>query len=93
MTLPTDFPHEAPAGYRYRTTEHKPNIIGIWCDHLNHYNFNSGDSVSTIWGFYNTKKRCYIAPITHKRPGKPVDVNTTTAYTAMPLLKSYVSND
>lgn len=86
LALPTDFPHDAPPGYRYRTADFKSNVISIWCDHLNHYNYNSGASVSTIWGFYNTKKRCYFSPINHKRPGKVVDVSTTTAYTAMPLL-------
>ena len=85
--LPADFPHEAPTGYRYRTADFKSNVISIWCDHLNHYNFNSGDPVSTIWGFYNTKKRCYLAPINHKRPGKTVALDRTSAYSAMPLLK------
>jgi len=46
----------------------------------------TNDPVVSIWGFYNTKKRCYIIPINHKKPGKVVDVSTTSAYSAMPLL-------
>ena len=92
--LPTDFPHEAPTGYRYRTAEFKPNVISIWCDHLNHYNFNSGATVSTIWGFVKfktTAKRgtthTYHAPIRSNKIGKIVALDQTSAYSAMPLLK------
>ena len=90
--LPTDFPHEAPTGYRYRTAEFKPNVISIWCDHLNHYNFNSGATVSTIWGFVKfktTAKRgtthTYHAPINCNKIGKEVSISDTRPYTAMQL--------
>ena len=83
--LPPDFIHEAPAGFRYRTTQFRANVIGIWCDHLNSYCFNGGDQVSTIWGFYNTKKRQYFAPINSRKIGDVVDINSTTPYTAMQL--------
>ena len=91
--LPTDFPHEAPSGYRYRTAEFKPMVTSIWCDHLNHYNFNSGATVSTIWGFvkFKTTKRgtthTYHAPINSNKIGKIVALDQTSAYSAMPLLK------
>lgn len=85
IELPTDFPHQPPKGYSYETKEFKPNIIGIWI--RNHARFSYSDDIKCIWGFYNTKKRCYIAPITHKRPGKIVTLDKTSAYSAMPLLK------
>ncbi len=85
MELPPDFIHEPPAGFRYRTTQFRANVISIWCDHLNSYCFNGGDKVSTIWGFYNTKKRQYFAPINSRKIGAVVDINSTTPYTAMQL--------
>ena len=83
--LPPDFIHEAPKGFRYRTTQFRANVISIWCDHLNSYNFNGGDQVSTIWGFYNTKKREYYAPINAKKVGAVVDINSTRPLTAMQI--------
>lgn len=86
MSLPTDFPYNPPQGYSYETQVFKTNIISIWI--RNHARFSyTNDPVKSIWGFYNIKKRCYIAPINHKRPGKIVDVKSTSAYSAMPLLK------
>ena len=87
--LPTDFPHEPPQGFTYYVKEHKTNVVGIWIRNHARYSYTNEPIVS-IWGFYNTKKQCYIAPINHKRPGKPVDLGNTTAYSAMPLLKSFV---
>ena len=83
--LPPDFIHEPPKGFRYRTAHFRANVISIWCDHLNSYNFNGGDQVSTIWGFYNTKKREYYAPINHKKVGAVVDINSTRPLTAMQI--------
>ena len=85
MELPPDFIHEAPPRFRYRTAKFKANVISIWCDHLDNYCFSNGDQVSTIWGFYNTKKRQYFAPINSKKIGAVVDINSTTPYTAMQL--------
>ncbi len=83
--LPPDFIHEAPSGFRYRTSKHSAVVVSIWCDHLNNYNFNDGNQVSTIWGFYNTKKQQYHAPINSRKIGDVVDINSTTPYTAMQL--------
>ena len=46
----SDFIHEAPPRFRYRTAKFKANVISIWCDHLDNYCFSNGDQVSTIWG-------------------------------------------
>ena len=85
IELPPDFIHEAPSGFRYRTAKHSAVVVSIWCDHLNSYCFNNGDKVSTIWGFYNTKKQQYHAPINSKKIGAVVDINSTRPLTAMQI--------
>jgi len=30
IELPTDFPHQAPKGYKYEMLEFKRNVIAIW---------------------------------------------------------------
>jgi len=87
IELPTDFPHEAPKGYRYETVQFKRNVIAIWTISLSRWIYNGGIESRCIWGFYNTKKREYHAPVNSKRVGDTVDINKTTAYTAMPILK------
>lgn len=86
LELPADFPHHPPKGYSYEVKEFKRNYIAIWLRHRYQYVYNS-DLVSTIWGFYNTKKQQYHAPISAKRVGDTVAQDQTTPYTAMPLLK------
>ena len=54
MNLPDGFPHKAPKGYAYEVKTFKRNMLAIWLQHPDRYNFSS-DRVSTIWGFYNTK--------------------------------------
>ena len=84
MNLPDGFPHKAPAGYNYEVRNFKRNVVSIWLQHHASFSYTS-DPVYTIWGFYDTKKECYIAPINHKRPGKVVDINDTRDFTAMQL--------
>ena len=48
-TMP-DFIHEPPEGYAYEVKPFKRNVVAIWLQHPDHYNFSS-DRVSTIWGF------------------------------------------
>jgi len=84
MELPVDFPHKPPKGYSYEITEHRKNMLAIWI--LNHGEFSYTDTPPrSIWGFYNRTKRCYHAPINSTKQGDTVDVNNTTAYTAMQL--------
>mgnify|MGYP001234124834 CR=1 len=84
LELPPDFPHDPPEGYSYEVKSFKSNMDAIWLRH--HYNYvYSSDTVRTIWGFYNTKKRQYIAPINAKKPGKVVSLSDTTPYTSMPI--------
>ena len=86
LELPDDFPHKPPKGYSYKVKPFKRNLVSIWLQHPDHYNY-SDDRVYTIWGFYDTKKRCYRAPINASKQGDTVDVTKTRAWTAMPLLK------
>jgi hypothetical protein len=80
-----EFPHKAPEGYSYEFEDFKRNIISIWI--RNHYKFdyNNGTPVRSIWGFYNTKKREYYAPINSKTVGSVVSIKLTRPYTAMQI--------
>lgn len=97
MTLPTDFPHQLPEGYSYETEEFKANITSIWI--RNHARFSyTNDPIRSIWGFAKFKRtkrsttHTYHAPINSNKVGKEVSLSNTTAFSAMPLLKSYVSS-
>lgn len=85
--LPANFPHQPPANYSYEVESFRSNVVAIWLRH--HYNYTySSDPVRTIWGFYNTKKREYFAPINAKKCGDKVKLSNTTPYTAMPINRS-----
>ena len=85
IELPASFIHSAPDGFSYNVKQFKKNVVSIWCRHHNQYNYNGGDPVATIWGFYDTKKQCFFAPITSTKQGAEVDIDKTTPYTAMQL--------
>ena len=84
LELPPDFIHEPPEGYAYQVKPFKRNVVAIWLQHPDHFNFTS-DRVSTIWGFYNTKSRTYSAPVNATKCGDQVDIKDTRPYTAMQL--------
>ena len=94
MNLPDGFPHKPPEGYSYEVKEHKRNMVSIWL--RNHASFSyTSDPVRTIWGFYNTKKGCYHAPINSTKHGDQVDIEDTRDYTAMqlnlnPLMRAFL---
>ena len=87
IELPNDFPHQPPEGYSYEVVSFKRSVLAIWLLSDRRWIYNSGNQSRTIWGFYNTKKRTYHAPINSKRVGDTVDPEKTRAWTAMPLLK------
>ena len=78
-----EFPHKAPKGYLYETESFKRNVVAIWIHHCRHFDYNLGDPVRCIWGFYNTKTKEYFAPINSKTIGKCVNISDTTPYSAM----------
>ena len=83
--IPIDFPHEPPEGYRYEAVRKNSTTIAIWTVCNPGFVYNDGNDVRCIWGFYNTKKGCYYAPINSTKQGDPVDINSTTPYSAMQL--------
>jgi hypothetical protein len=83
--LPDDFPHQPPKGYRYETLQFKSNVVSIWTVYERGFVYNDHNECHCIWGFYDTKKRCYYAPINATKQGNQVDVNNTTPYTSMPI--------
>ena len=85
MVMITEFPHRAPKGMHYEQTEFKRNVVAIWIHYERRFDYNLGDPVRCIWGFYNTKTRTYYAPINSKTIGRSVDMRNTTPYSAMPL--------
>jgi hypothetical protein len=81
-----EFPHTPPRGYSYEIAEHRRNVVSIWI--CNHGEFSYTDETpKSIWGFYNTKLKKYYAPVNAKTVGKVVDIDATTPYSAMQILK------
>ena len=80
-----EFPHKAPKGTHYEQTEFKSNVIAIWIHYNRKFDYNLGDAVRCIWGFYNTKKQCYYAPINSSKQGDQVRIENTTPYSAMQI--------
>jgi len=87
VELPNDFFHKPPKGYTYETSEFKRNILSICCCNHGQFSYNNGAVAKTIWGFYNTKTKQYHAPINSKKVGDVVDIDKTTPYTAMQIVK------
>ena len=69
----------------YETVQFKRDVVAIWIHYQRRFDYNNGDAVRCIWGFYDTKKRCYQAPINSSKQGNTVDINDTTPYSAMQL--------
>lgn len=90
-----NFPHQAPKGYSYEQIPFKSNVIAIWIHNHSKFVYNGGGSASSIWGFYNTKTKCYHSPVNAKTVGDQVNIEQTTPYSAMilkrtPLEAAYV---
>lgn len=79
------FLHKAPNNYHYEQTFFKRNVTAIWiCDDRT-YDYNNGESVRCIWGFYNSKTGQYHSPINSSTVGSVVDPKRTTPYSAMQI--------
>lgn len=83
-----EFPHKPPKGYYYEQRQFQTNIVGIWIGFERHFDYNLGDSVSCIWGFYNTKTKRYHAPINSSKVGNIVNIEDTTPYSAMQIKRT-----
>ena len=85
LELPPDFTHEPPENYSYEVLPFKRNVCAIWCCNHSKFTYNDGAVAKSIWGFYDTKKQCYYAPINATKQGDQVDIESTTPYSAMQL--------
>jgi len=83
MTI--DFPHSSPEGYSYEQTEFKRNVIAIWILNHRQFSYSGNRTTRSIWGFYNSKTKCFHAPINSKTVGDKVSIDNTTPYSAMQL--------
>ena len=82
--LPADFIHEPPKGFHYEVDQFRRNVHRICI--VNDGTFSYTDvAPKSVWGFYNTKKRAYFAPINFTKCGDQVDISDTRPYTAMQL--------
>jgi len=78
------FPHTAPKGYSYEIEQFKRNLLAVWI--CNHGEFSYTDKTPrSIWGFYDTKSKCYHAPVNSSKVGDKVNIENTTPYSAMQL--------
>ena len=78
-----EFPHQSPTGMYYEQTDFKRNVVAIWIHYQRQFDYNLGDSVRCIWGFYNTKTKQYHAPVNSSTVGAVVNIDHTTPYSAM----------
>ena len=79
--------HQAPEGYHYERTDFKANVSAIWIVNDRHFDYCGCSGVKSIWGFYNSKTKQFYAPKNSKTVRSVVDLNKTTAYSAMQKLK------
>jgi len=82
-----EFPHTPPKGYSYEILSHRRNILSIWICNHGKFSYTDDSPVKSIWGFYDTKKRCYYAPVNSSKHGDQVEFEKTTPYSAMQIKK------
>jgi len=83
-----DFPHQPPEGYSYEYEQFNTRLVSIWLCCKCIFDYNLGKPTRTIWGFYNSKKREYYAPINATKCGDKVNIDDTRNYTAMQIHKT-----
>ena len=88
--LPLDF-HTPPEGYSYEVRQFKRNVSAIWICNHGIFSYTS-DTPKSIWGFFDTKKGQYHAPINPKKVGSVVELSQTTPYSAMQIRHDFNEN-
>lgn len=78
-----EFPHQPPEGYSYEQVPFKSSVIAIWIHNHYKFSYNGGRGARSIWGFYNTKTKCYHSPVNSKTVGNQVNISDTSPYSAM----------
>ena len=94
LELPPDFIHEPPKGYHYEVEHFRRNVCRICIVNDGSFTYTN-DAPKCVWGFYDSKKGRYSAPINYSKQGDPVDIKDTRPYTAMqlnlnPLMAAFV---
>ncbi|UYA57592.1 hypothetical protein SCREM1_135 [Synechococcus phage S-CREM1] len=84
--------HKPPEGYHYERTDFKKDISAIWIVNDRHFDYCGRSGIQSIWGFYNSKTKQFHAPVNSKTVGSVVDLNKTTAYSAMQKLKDKLTD-
>lgn len=79
------FPHQAPKGYSYEQQAVSKTLSAIWIWNHHKFDYNGGQPVKSIWGFYNHKTQSYHAPIHSSKCGEQVYIQNTTPYSAMQI--------
>ena len=88
MELPVSFIHHPPENCNYEIKSFKRNLLAIWLLDYSYYNYTNISPIKTIWGFYNSRKEQYYSPINSTKQGDPVDIHTTTPYSAMVIKRN-----
>ena len=73
LELPPDFPHEPPKGYHYEVEPFRRNVCRICIVNDGTFTYTT-DAPKCVWGFYDSKKGRYSAPINFSKQGDPVDI-------------------
>lgn len=81
-----EFPHVPPKGYSYQFEAFKRGVIRVWIHNHAEFSYTS-EQVKSVWGFYKTKTKEYHAPVNANKVGDVVDINDTTPYSAMQIVK------
>ena len=81
-----EFPHVAPKGYSYEFDNFKRGVVRIWIINDRQFVYTT-ERVKSVWGFYNTKTKKYHSPKNSKQVGDVVDIDDTTPYSAMQILR------
>ena len=88
MELPVSFIHHPPENCNYEIKSFKRNLLAIWLLDYSYYHYTDNSPIKTIWGFYNSRKEQYYSPINSTKQGDPVDIHTTTPYSAMVIKRN-----
>lgn len=78
------FHHQAPDGFEYWQDQFSETMSRIWIRNLRPFSYTN-EQPSSVWGFWDKKRKVFLSPINYKKPGKVVDIEKTTPYSAMQL--------
>lgn len=77
-----DIPFTPPEKYSYSVEDFNRQFFRVWIHNHRTFTYKEGD-VKSVWGFIRKKDGQIVSPINAKKPGKPINVDQITAYSAM----------